>query len=124
MDQVFTMSRSSSTICSSHNFGAGANRRRSVSKSISLHWIVLIWLTALLPASYNYHAHGLDELHIGGIFPVRLISHFHLNLLKLILHAINLSKYFPHLFFFKFKSNPLIGLPTKIEMRPNRDRIL
>lgn len=67
MDQVFIMP---STICSSHISGTCVNRRLNSNKSLSLHWIVFVWLMILLPAS-NYHTvHGLDELHIGGIFPI------------------------------------------------------
>lgn len=69
MDQVFIMS---STICSSHIFdGVCVNRRLNTNKSVSLHWIALIWLVVVLPASrQQYAVHGLDELHIGGIFPI------------------------------------------------------
>lgn len=69
MDQVFIMS---STICSSYIFdGVRINRRPISNKSVSLHWIVLIWLAVVLPASWQQYAvHGLDELHIGGIFPI------------------------------------------------------
>lgn len=68
MDQVFIIP---STICLSHNFGVCVNRRlNSSGKTISLHWIVLIGLMALLPATKYHAAHGLDELHIGGIFPI------------------------------------------------------
>lgn len=73
-DQMFTMSRSTTNksriICSSHIFDACVNRRLNFNKSISLHWIVVIWLATVFPALFQYHVHGLDELHIGGIFPV------------------------------------------------------
>lgn len=67
MDQMFIMS---GTICSSHTFGACVNRRLNSNKSVSLHWIVVILLAALLPAFEYHRAYGLDELHIGGIFPI------------------------------------------------------
>lgn len=67
MDQVFIMP---DTIYSSNIFGSCANRRLNANKSMSLQWIVLIWLTALLPATKYHAAHGLDQLHIGGIFPI------------------------------------------------------
>lgn len=69
MDQVFIVPGS---ICSSNVFGACVNRRRlhSSTKSVSLQWIVVFLLAALLPASEYHRAHGLDELHIGGIFPI------------------------------------------------------
>lgn len=69
MDQVFIVPGS---ICSSNIFGACVNRRRlhSSTKSVSLQWIVVFLLAALLPASEYHRAHGLDELHIGGIFPI------------------------------------------------------
>lgn len=96
MDQVFIMLRSigntstsnkPTTICSSPSLSsqslssslsssssctvnARVKRHPNPNKSISLHWIVLIWLAAVLPSSLKYHAHGLDELHIGGIFPI------------------------------------------------------
>lgn len=62
MNQVLNMP---ATICASRIVDA----RLNCVKSVSLHWIVLIWLAALVPASIHY-AHGLDELHIGGIFPI------------------------------------------------------
>ena len=66
MDQVFIMS---STICSSHSFdGICVKRRLNSNKSMSIHWIALIWL-AVVPWQ-QYAVHGLDELHIGGIFPI------------------------------------------------------
>lgn len=67
MDQVFIIP---SAICSSNTFGSDVNRRRNSNKTTSLHWIVFIWLTALLPATKYHAAHGLNELHIGGIFPI------------------------------------------------------
>lgn len=66
MDQVFIMS---STICSLHSFdGICVKRRLNTNKSMSIHWIALIWL-AVVPWQ-QYAVHGLDELHIGGIFPI------------------------------------------------------
>ncbi|XP_031622925.1 gamma-aminobutyric acid type B receptor subunit 1 isoform X2 [Contarinia nasturtii] len=72
MDQVFIMP---SAICLSHIFDACVNRRRQwwplySNKSMSLHWMVVIWLAAMLPAFKQHAAYGLDELHIGGIFPI------------------------------------------------------
>lgn len=58
---------SSSSQSSSSSFSSSCT---IPNKSISLHWIALIWLAAVLPSSLKYHAHGLDELHIGGIFPI------------------------------------------------------
>ncbi|XP_055294979.1 gamma-aminobutyric acid type B receptor subunit 1 isoform X2 [Sitodiplosis mosellana] len=66
MDQVFIMS---STICSLHIFdGVCVKRRLNSNKSMSMHWIVLIWLAIM--SRQPYAVHGLDELHIGGIFPI------------------------------------------------------
>lgn len=58
---------SSSSSCT---VNAYVKRQPNPKKSISLHWIALIWLAAVLPSSLKYHAYGLDELHIGGIFPI------------------------------------------------------
>lgn len=38
-------------------------------KSTRLQWIFCVWLVVLLSTAQN-HVHGLDELHIGGIFPI------------------------------------------------------
>lgn len=61
---------SSALSSSSCTVNAYVKRQPNPKKSISLHWIVLIWLAAVLPSSLKYHAYGLDELHIGGIFPI------------------------------------------------------
>lgn len=62
--------RSTTSSSSSCTVNAYVKRQPNPKKSISLHWIVLIWLAAVLPSSLKYHAYGLDELHIGGIFPI------------------------------------------------------
>lgn len=61
---------SSTSLLSPSTVSACIKRQTIPNKSISLHWIVLIWLAAVLPSSLKYHAHGLNELHIGGIFPI------------------------------------------------------
>lgn len=38
-------------------------------KITSIHWIICIWLVFVLAASEN-HVYALNELHIGGIFPI------------------------------------------------------
>lgn len=67
IDQVLIMPN---TICSSHISGTCVNHRLNSNKSMSLHWIMFVWLMVLLPASKYHIVHGLDELHIGGIFPI------------------------------------------------------
>lgn len=61
---------SSSSSSSAYTVNAYVKRQPNPKKSISIQWIVLIWLAAVLPSSLKYHAYGLDELHIGGIFPI------------------------------------------------------
>lgn len=60
-----TTTTSSSSPCT---VNAHVKRQPNPKKSIS--WMALIWLAAVLPSSLKYHAYGLDELHIGGIFPI------------------------------------------------------
>lgn len=57
MDQVFIMPDAISSL-------------KMFNKLMSLHWIAFIWLMALLPATKYHAAYGLDQLHIGGIFPI------------------------------------------------------
>lgn len=45
------------------------NRHVKSIKLTWLQWIFCVWLVAMLPATQNYVS-GLDELHIGGIFPI------------------------------------------------------
>lgn len=56
-------------IYSSNGIGNYVNRQHKSIKIVSLHWIICILLVFILPATEN-HVHALNELHIGGIFPI------------------------------------------------------
>lgn len=61
-----------SKICASNKIGvsSGKHVRQFKSHTITSQWIIIVWLLAAFQTSSNHLVNGLEELHIGGIFPI------------------------------------------------------